>query len=125
MTKGASQTPGGTFTFMLTDVEGSTRLWEEHPEQMVPALARHDALVAEEVARAGGTLIRTKGEGDSAFAVFGRASDAANAAVCLQRRLRADLSERTVDAHLDHIRNKLGLRKRTQLATWFAEQRRA
>lgn len=36
--------PGGTVTFLLTDVEGSTALWEEAPEVMRSALARHDAL---------------------------------------------------------------------------------
>src|SRR6266571_4781301 len=37
--------PTGTVTFLLTDIEGSTRLWEEHPEAMRPSLARHDALI--------------------------------------------------------------------------------
>lgn len=36
--------PSGTVTFLLTDVEGSTALWEEAPEVMRSALARHDAL---------------------------------------------------------------------------------
>jgi class 3 adenylate cyclase len=35
----------GTVTFLFTDIEGSTRLWEQHPEAMLPALARHDALL--------------------------------------------------------------------------------
>ena len=35
----------GTVTFLFTDVEGSTRLWERHPEQMRAALAEHDALI--------------------------------------------------------------------------------
>ena len=37
--------PTGTVTFLFTDVEGSTRLWERHPEQMQRALAEHDALI--------------------------------------------------------------------------------
>ena len=36
--------PTGTVTFLFTDIEGSTRLWEQHPEAMRAALARHDAL---------------------------------------------------------------------------------
>ena len=38
--------PTGTVTFLLTDIEGSTRLWVQHPEAMRLALARHDALAA-------------------------------------------------------------------------------
>ena len=38
--------PTGTVTFLFTDIEGSTRLWEQHPDAMRPALARHDALLA-------------------------------------------------------------------------------
>jgi hypothetical protein len=37
--------PTGTVTFLFTDTEGSTRLWEQHPEQMRAVLARHDALL--------------------------------------------------------------------------------
>jgi class 3 adenylate cyclase len=37
--------PTGTVTFLFTDIEGSTRLWEEHPEAMRVALARHDNLL--------------------------------------------------------------------------------
>ena len=37
--------PTGTVTFLFTDIEGSTRRWEEHPEAMQAALARHDALL--------------------------------------------------------------------------------
>jgi len=37
--------PAGTITFLFTDIEGSTRLWEHHSETMRAALARHDALL--------------------------------------------------------------------------------
>jgi len=37
--------PGGTVTFLFTDIEGSIRLWEEHPEALRAALAHHDALM--------------------------------------------------------------------------------
>ena len=37
--------PSGTVTFLFTDLEGSTRLWEEHPDAMPAALARHDELL--------------------------------------------------------------------------------
>ena len=42
--------PSGTVTFLFTDIEGSTRLWEQHPEAMRPALARHDEVLREGVA---------------------------------------------------------------------------
>ena len=49
-----AELPSGTVTFLFTDLEGSTRLWEEHPEAMRDALARHDEILrdAVEVARA-------------------------------------------------------------------------
>ena len=37
--------PTGTVTFLFTDIEGSTQLWERHPEEMRVALARHDAIM--------------------------------------------------------------------------------
>lgn len=37
--------PTGTATFLFTDIEGSTRLWDEHPEVMKVALARHDEML--------------------------------------------------------------------------------
>src|SRR4029453_12810023 len=47
--------PTGTVTFLFTDIEGSTRLWEEHSESMKKAIARHD-----EIGRGG--IKRHKGE---------------------------------------------------------------
>ena len=41
--------PTGTVTFLFTDLEGSTRLWEEYPEAMQDALARHDAIVRDAI----------------------------------------------------------------------------
>jgi predicted ATPase/class 3 adenylate cyclase len=82
--------PTGTVTFLLTDVEGSTRLWEQHPAEMRAATARHDALVEETVGGNGGVLVRPRGEGDSRFAVFARASDAVAAAAALQVALDAE-----------------------------------
>src|SRR5215212_6511650 len=77
--------PGGTVTFLLTDVEGSTALWEEAPEAMRAALARHDALFEEAVAEHGGVHIRPRGEGDSRFAAFASAPGAVAASITIQR----------------------------------------
>src|SRR5262245_1511441 len=79
--------PTGTVTFLLTDVEGSTRLWEEHAEQMRDALVQHDAIVESLAAQHHGAVVRPRGEGDSRFCVFARASDAVAAAAAMQRAL--------------------------------------
>src|ERR1700716_875188 len=51
------QGPTGTVTFLFSDLEGSTRLWEQHPEAMRPALARHDGILRDAVAEQGGTTV--------------------------------------------------------------------
>src|SRR5688500_4814927 len=79
--------PEGILTFLLTDIEGSTPLWERHRAVMGAALARHEALVAKAVGARGGWLIKSQGEGDSTLSVFRRASDAVAAAVDLQRAI--------------------------------------
>jgi predicted ATPase/class 3 adenylate cyclase len=82
--------PTGTVTFFFTDIEGSTRLWEQHPEAMRAALTRHDALAAALVEAHAGTLVRSRGEGDSLFAVFPGATDALAAALAFQQALAAE-----------------------------------
>ena len=74
-----------TVTLVLTDIEGSTRLWETQAEEMHDALARHDQIVSTCVERAGGTVIQTKAEGDSTFSVFGSPHAAVDAALAMQR----------------------------------------
>ena len=41
-----AELPSGTVTFLFTDSRVSTRLWEEHPDAMRDALARHDEMLA-------------------------------------------------------------------------------
>src|SRR5215207_6638452 len=86
----SSQLPTGTVTFVMTDVEGSTRLWDNHPAEMRVALQRHDEIVEAEVALANGQVVRPRGEGDSRFAVFVRASYAIAAAAAIQRALESE-----------------------------------
>ena len=83
--------PTGVVTFLLTDVVGSTATWDRAPEAMAEALHRHDELIADRVARCGGHLVKSKGEGDSTFNVFERASDALRAAVEVQQALLAEV----------------------------------
>jgi len=86
----ASPMPGGTVTLLLTDIEGSTRMWEAHPAAMKDALERHNACVRAAVEGHDGTVVTSRGEGDSFFAVFASAVDAVAAAAACQRRLRAE-----------------------------------
>src|SRR5207249_2412171 len=81
--------PTGVVTFLLTDIEGSTAQWEDDPDSMSELIATHDGLVADAVESNGGRLLKTRGEGDSTFSVFTRASDAAAAALAVQRTLIA------------------------------------
>lgn len=74
----------------MTDIEGSTRLFEQRPAAMEAALPRHDALVGETVMEHGGILVKARGEGDSLFVVFDRPSAAVDAAIALQRALLAE-----------------------------------
>ncbi|MGH3692771.1 MAG: LuxR C-terminal-related transcriptional regulator [Pseudonocardiaceae bacterium] len=79
------QLPVGTVTFLLTDIEGSTRLWESDSEAMSVAVARHYELLEAAIALHGGVRPVEQGEGDSVVAVFVRASDALAAALDVQR----------------------------------------
>ena len=82
--------PVGTVTFMLTDVEGSTRLWESAPEAMSVAVARHYELLDAAVALHGGVRPLEQGEGDSVVVAFARASDAVAAALDVQRAFHCE-----------------------------------
>jgi class 3 adenylate cyclase/WD40 repeat protein/energy-coupling factor transporter ATP-binding protein EcfA2 len=74
-------------TFCLSDLEGSTRLWENHPEAMAHALARHDELIAGAVEANGGRFLQSMGEGDSTVSVFDSAPRAVSAAIAMTRAL--------------------------------------
>jgi predicted ATPase/class 3 adenylate cyclase/DNA-binding CsgD family transcriptional regulator len=82
--------PTGTVTFLMTDVEGSTRRWEEAPAAMAVAIPRHYELLAEAISRHGGVRPVEQGEGDSVVGAFSRASDAVAAALAAQRALSVE-----------------------------------
>jgi len=82
--------PSGTLTFLLTDVEGSTHLWEVAREAMAVALPRSLQRVEEIATARGGVLPVEQGEGDSRLAVFERAADALEAALAIQRAMAAE-----------------------------------
>ncbi len=74
----------------MTDVEGSTRLWEQFPEVMRAALKRHGGLIEECVAQNGGLLVKARGEGDSTFSVFSETLAAVQAAAAIQQAFAAE-----------------------------------
>src|SRR5512143_1826514 len=59
----AANSPSGTVTFLFTDLEGSTRLWQAFPEKMQGALARHDEILRNAIESHGGRVIKTTGDG--------------------------------------------------------------
>jgi class 3 adenylate cyclase len=82
--------PTGTATFLLTDIEGSTRYWETNPDPMRAALAKHDQLMNAIIHTHHGEVLTERGEGDSFFAAFGQAAEAVAAACEAQIRFRAE-----------------------------------
>ena len=79
--------PSGTVTFLFTDIEGSTALWEAQPQEMRAALAQHDAILRRAIEDCGGQVFRTAG--DAFFAAFDAAPSAIAAAARAQQELAA------------------------------------
>jgi predicted ATPase/class 3 adenylate cyclase len=73
------------YTILFTDIEGSTRLWEQEGERMAAALARHDELARTAVVGHRGIVVKTTGDG--LYAAFEDPLDALNATLTLQRSL--------------------------------------
>jgi Domain of unknown function (DUF4062)/Adenylate and Guanylate cyclase catalytic domain len=94
--------PAGTVTFLFTDIEGSTRLWESVPDAMEVALERHNRLVSEVIGGHGGVVVTSRGEGDSFFAAFASAVAAVEAAGACQLALNA-----TVGSDADFLQDAL------------------
>src|SRR5512133_2113090 len=80
--------PSGTVTFLFTDIEGSTARWEQYPDAMKIALARHDAILSAAIAANGGYVFTTVG--DAFGAAFSITSQAVAAALDGQRALAAE-----------------------------------
>jgi len=80
--------PSGTVTLLFTDIEGSTRLWEEEPEPMAAALRRHDEILRTAIESAAGYVFKTVG--DAFCAAFMAAGPAVDAALTAQRQLTAE-----------------------------------
>ncbi len=74
-----------TAAFLFTDIEGSTRLWQQHGGRMHAALQRHDALLRAAIEGHGGRVVKSTGDG--VHAVFDDAAQALRAMVALQLAL--------------------------------------
>ena len=77
--------PTGTVTFLFTDIEGSTKLWELYPDAMKVALARHDIILRQAIESHGGVVFKTVG--DAFCAAFSSAPAAVEAALAAERAL--------------------------------------
>jgi class 3 adenylate cyclase/tRNA A-37 threonylcarbamoyl transferase component Bud32 len=86
----AEALPTGVITFCLSDIEGSTALWDAHPSAMAEALVRHDELIAACTERHGGRFLKSMGEGDRTVSVFDSAPRALAAALAATRELTAE-----------------------------------
>jgi len=85
----ASTLPTGVLTFVMSDIVGSTALWETQPEVMAGALVRHYELIAGVVEAHDGHFLESMGEGDSTVSVFESAPAAVSAAIDATRALAA------------------------------------
>jgi predicted ATPase/class 3 adenylate cyclase len=82
-----SPLPTGTVTFLFTDIEGSTPLWERHPQEMAEALQIHNTALRQAIEANGGAVFKTVG--DAFQAVFTTAPQALKAAIEGQRLLQS------------------------------------
>ena len=75
-------------TFLFTDIESSTQLWEKHPREMTSALARHDEIISAAIEASGGKVLKTTGDGF--IAVFDDASHALTTSIESQKGLDSE-----------------------------------
>src|SRR5215469_16109896 len=82
--------PTITLTFLFTDVEGSTPLWERHEATMRQVAARHDTLLDGIISQHHGRRVKERGEGDSIFATFPDPVSAVAAALAITQAVLAE-----------------------------------
>ena len=90
-----SSIPSGTVTFLFTDIEGSTKKWEQFPKTMRLALRRHDEILHDAIDSYNGYIFKTVG--DAFCAAFSLAPDAVNSII------KAQSPEDAVEKALSHI----------------------
>lgn len=74
MIRAMAERPLGTVTFLFTDIEGSSRLWERDPARMQATLERHDGILRSTIESSDGFVFKTVG--DAFHAAFETATDA-------------------------------------------------
>lgn len=104
--------PSGTITFLFTDLEGSTKLWEQYPDAMKTALARHDRILRQAIESNRGHVIKTTGDGF--HAAFEKSQDGVAAALSAQHAIA---NEKWDEIHPYDLKIRVGLH------TGEAEQR--
>jgi len=109
-TAATTRLPSGTVTFLFTDIEGSTALWQRHAQVMPAMLARHESMLRQAIETRGGVVFKTIG--DAVCTAFASAPQALAAALAAQRALQAEAWD-AIDA----------LRVRMALHTGTAERR--
>ena len=102
--------PSGIVTFLFSDIEGSTQLWEENPQTMKVAFKRHDTLLRQAVAAHNGHIFKTVGDGF--YIAFSQATEGLAAALRAQRAL-----------HTEKWPDSARLRVRMALSTGVADER--
>src|SRR6266545_6770122 len=125
-TAAAARFPSGTVTFLFTDIEGSTALWQRHAKAMPAALARQEAMLRQAIETRGGVVFKTVGE--AVCAAFAAAPQALAAALDAQRALNAESWDAFVHADspqskTQNLKSKIELRVRMALHTGTAELR--
>ena len=90
--------PNGTVTFLFTDIEGSTKLWEQYPEAMKSALAKHFSILKDAVELNHGQIFKTTGDGVNA--VFVTAIDAVQASIAAQYSFLKPLNEVQINVRM-------------------------
>ncbi len=99
--------PEGTVTFLFTNVEGSTRLWDLFPAVMPGAINRHEEILRGSINRLNGIVIKTTGDG--LYAVFSSTIDAVQAALSCQR----ELAQETWNPKTGRLRIRIALHSGT------------
>ena len=99
--------PEGTVTFLLTDVEGGTRLWDLFPDAMTGAINRYEEILRGSINDLNGIVIKTTGDG--LHAVFSAAIDAVKAALACQR----ELAQETWNPKTGRLRVRIALQSGT------------
>lgn len=103
-----NELPSGTVTFLFTDIESSTKLWEQFPEAMRTALAKHDSILRQAIESNHGHIVKTTGDG--VLAVFENAVNGIAATLAAQQALKSQTWDKIKP---NSVRVRMGLHSGT------------